>query len=55
VTEVVVYITDPASRPAVERELRTFFGSALPATTIVGTGLVVPDGLVEVVMTAVRQ
>jgi enamine deaminase RidA (YjgF/YER057c/UK114 family) len=55
VTEVVVYVTDLESCPAVERELRTFFGNARPATTIVGTGLVVPDGLVEAVMTAFRQ
>jgi enamine deaminase RidA (YjgF/YER057c/UK114 family) len=33
---------------------RGFFGQAFPARTTVGTGLVAPEGLVEIMVTAVK-
>ena len=34
---------------------RAFFGKAFPARATVQTGLVAPDGLVEIMVTAVKQ
>jgi enamine deaminase RidA (YjgF/YER057c/UK114 family) len=53
VVEALVYVTDLGRIPEVEREYRTFFGSHTPACTMVRSGLMAPDGLVEIMLTAV--
>jgi 2-iminobutanoate/2-iminopropanoate deaminase len=52
VAETFVYVTDPANAAAVDREYRSFFGAHHPARTTVRCGLVAPDGLVEIMLTA---
>lgn len=52
VVQSVVYLTDVGSFGAMNEEYRAFFGREFPARTTVGTRLVVPDGLVEIMMTA---
>ena len=53
VVEGLVYLTDPAAFPLMNREYRAFFGKQFPARATVVTPLVAPDGLVEIMMTAV--
>jgi 2-iminobutanoate/2-iminopropanoate deaminase len=53
VVEAMVYLKDVTSFAAMNDEYRTFFGGGFPARTTVGTPLVVDDGLVEIMLTAV--
>jgi aminoacrylate peracid reductase len=53
VVEGMVYLKDVSSFPAMNEQYRAFFGSSFPARTTVGTPLVVNDGLVEIMLTAV--
>jgi 2-iminobutanoate/2-iminopropanoate deaminase len=55
VVEGLVYLTDPAAFPAMNGEYRQFFGSDFPARATVVTPLVAPDGLVEIMVTAVSR
>jgi 2-iminobutanoate/2-iminopropanoate deaminase len=55
VVDSLVYITDPAAFQMMNEPYRAFFGTALPARTTVATPLVAPDGLVEIMMTAVVE
>jgi 2-iminobutanoate/2-iminopropanoate deaminase len=52
VAEAIVYVTDPANLPAIDREYRSFFGAHNPSRTTIRCGLVAPDGLVEIMLTA---
>jgi 2-iminobutanoate/2-iminopropanoate deaminase len=54
VVDSLVYLTDLGSFSAMNTEYRAFFGKDFPARTTVQSGLVAPDGLVEIMMTAVR-
>jgi enamine deaminase RidA (YjgF/YER057c/UK114 family) len=53
VVDSLVYLTDVGGFAAMNAEYRPFFVKEFPARTTVGTGLVVPDGLVEIMVTAV--
>jgi enamine deaminase RidA (YjgF/YER057c/UK114 family) len=55
VVEGLVYLTDPAAFAAMNQEYRAFFGSDFPARATVVTPLVAPDGLVEIMFTAVTR
>jgi reactive intermediate/imine deaminase len=55
VVDAMVYITDVGAFPRMNTEYRNFFGSDFPARTTVGSGLVAADGLVEIMMTAVKR
>lgn len=55
VVEAVVYVTDMKFLPDVDREYQAFFGEHVPARTTLRCGLVAPDGLVEILLTAVKQ
>lgn len=55
VVEAVVYVTDLNFLPDVDREYQAFFGNHAPARTTLRCGLVAPDGLVEILLTAVKQ
>jgi 2-iminobutanoate/2-iminopropanoate deaminase len=52
VVESTVYVTDARHLPDVSREYAAFFGSHAPARTDIVCGLVAPDGLVEIMLTA---
>lgn len=52
VVEAIVYVTDEKFLPDVDREYAAFFGSHTPARTNIVCGLVAPDGLVEIMLTA---
>jgi len=52
VDEAIVYVTDAKNLPAIDREYRSFFGSHNPSRTTIRCGLVAPDGLVEILLTA---
>lgn len=54
VVDSMVYLTDTANFGAMNEVYRAFFGQQFPARATVQTGLVVPDGLVEIMVTAVR-
>ena len=54
VVESMVYLKDVSSFAAMNEAYRAFFGGNFPARTTVGTPLVVDDGLVEIMLTAVR-
>jgi aminoacrylate peracid reductase len=54
VVDGVVYITDVQNFPAMNTGYRTIFTKEFPARATVGTGLVAPDGLVEIMFTAVK-
>jgi enamine deaminase RidA (YjgF/YER057c/UK114 family) len=54
VADTLVYVTDLAAVADVDREYHAFFGPHAPARTTVHSGLMAPDGLVEIMMTAVR-
>jgi len=53
VVESLVYITDTKFFSAMNDQYRAFFGKDFPARTTVATPLIAPDGLVEIMMTAV--
>jgi aminoacrylate peracid reductase len=55
VVDSLVYLTDLRSFQAMNDAYRPFFGKDFPARTTVQSGLVAPDGLVEIMMTAVRR
>jgi 2-iminobutanoate/2-iminopropanoate deaminase len=52
VAESVVYVTDVAAAPGVIAAIAAKPGGRLPAGTLVGTGLVSPDGRVEIMLNA---
>ena len=52
VVEGLVYLTDPAAFPLMNTEYRAFFGKDFPARATVVAPLVAPDGLVEIMVTA---
>jgi reactive intermediate/imine deaminase len=52
VCESIVYVTDLADAPLVLKGLAARSGGRLPAGTLVGTGLVSPEGRVEIMLTA---
>lgn len=54
VVDSVVYITDVQNFGAMNTGYRTAFIKDFPARATVGTGLVAPDGLVEIMFTAVK-
>ena len=54
VAEAIVYVTDAKNLPAVDREYEAFFGAHRPSRTTIRCGLVAPDGLVEIMLTAAR-
>lgn len=54
VVEGIVYLTDVGSFGAMNQEYRAFFERDFPARATVGTGLVAADGLVEIMLTAVK-
>ena len=53
VVEGLVYLTEPAAFPLMNKEYREFFGKDFPARATVVVPLVDPDGLVEIMVTAV--
>src|SRR5207253_1760756 len=55
VVESIVYLTDVNAFDEMNAAYREFFGAEFPARATVGTGLVAPDGLVEIMMTAVIE
>jgi enamine deaminase RidA (YjgF/YER057c/UK114 family) len=55
VAEAIVYVTDLKDLPAVDREYHTFFGAHRPARTTIQSGLMARDGLVDIMLTAVRR
>jgi aminoacrylate peracid reductase len=54
VVDSMVYLTDLGSFSSMNTEYRAFFGKDFPARTTVQSGLVAPDGQVEIMMTAVK-
>jgi 2-iminobutanoate/2-iminopropanoate deaminase len=54
VVESIVYLTDLSQFQAMNAEYREFFGKDFPARTTVGTGLVAPGAVIEIMMTAVK-
>jgi len=52
VVEAFVYVTDRKFLADVDREYEAFFGSHTPARTNIVCGLMAPDGLVEIMLTA---
>jgi 2-iminobutanoate/2-iminopropanoate deaminase len=54
VVDAVVYLTDVKNFAAMNDAYRPFFESRFPARTTIGAPLVVPDGLVEIMVTAER-
>jgi 2-iminobutanoate/2-iminopropanoate deaminase len=52
VDESIVYVTDMSAAPDVLKVFAARTGGRLPAGTLVGTGLVSPDGRVEIMLTA---
>lgn len=55
VGEAIVYVTDLKFLPEVDREYRAFFGAHAPARTTIRSGLMAADGLVEIMLTAVKR
>jgi len=53
VVDVVVYLSDVAHYGPMNDAYRAFFGRSFPARATLGCGLVNPDGLVEIMATAV--
>jgi enamine deaminase RidA (YjgF/YER057c/UK114 family) len=54
VVDSLVYLPDLAAYSAMNDAYRRFFGDAFPARATVASGLFAPDGLVEIMMTAVK-
>jgi 2-iminobutanoate/2-iminopropanoate deaminase len=55
VVDSVVYLTKRREFPAMNAAYREVMPPPFPARTTVETSLVAPDGLVEIMMTAVRR
>jgi 2-iminobutanoate/2-iminopropanoate deaminase len=55
VVETLVYVTGYELLADVDREYRAFFGAHEPARTTVRSGLMAADGLVEIMLTAVKR
>ena len=55
VVDALVYLTDMKYYPAMNDEYRKFIVKDFPARATVQTGLVAPDGLVEIMVTAVKR
>jgi reactive intermediate/imine deaminase len=55
VVDGLVYLTDLSKFAEMNGEYRAFFQKDFPARATVGTGLVSPGGMVEIMVTAVRQ
>jgi 2-iminobutanoate/2-iminopropanoate deaminase len=55
VVDSLVYLTDVKNYTAMNDVYRPFFGKDFPARATVQTGLVAPDGLVEIMVTAVKR
>jgi enamine deaminase RidA (YjgF/YER057c/UK114 family) len=55
VVDVLVYLTNAKDFAAMNAEYRAFFERDFPARATVQTGLVAPDGLIEIMMTAVTR
>jgi enamine deaminase RidA (YjgF/YER057c/UK114 family) len=54
VGEAFLYITDPTTLDVVVAEVAKVFPNGLPPGLVIGTGLVAPDGLVELMVTAAK-
>jgi 2-iminobutanoate/2-iminopropanoate deaminase len=54
VVDSLVYLTDIGNFPAMNEAYREIFTKDFPARATVQTGLVAPDGLVEIMFTAVK-
>jgi 2-iminobutanoate/2-iminopropanoate deaminase len=54
VVDGVVYLTDPKDFAEMNAAWREVFTTAPPARATVRTGLVAPDGVVEIMLTAVK-
>jgi enamine deaminase RidA (YjgF/YER057c/UK114 family) len=54
VVDALIYVTDLKFMPEVDREFAAFFRDHSPARTTVRAGLMAADGLVEIMMTAVK-
>jgi 2-iminobutanoate/2-iminopropanoate deaminase len=55
VIDSTVYVTDISTADVVVRALTAKTGAARVSATVVGTGLVSPDGVVEIMLTAAKQ
>ena len=55
VVDSLVYLTDLSKFQEMNAEYRPFFGKDFPARATVGTGLVSPGAVVEIMVTAVKQ
>ena len=55
VVDALVYLTDMKYYAPMNDEYRKFFGKDFPARATVQSGLVAPDGLVEIMLTAVKR
>jgi 2-iminobutanoate/2-iminopropanoate deaminase len=55
VADIVAFVTDIRHASAMENVLRDMMPSPSPTLTIVGSQLMSPDALVEIMMTAIRQ
>jgi 2-iminobutanoate/2-iminopropanoate deaminase len=55
VVDGLVYLTDLTQFQSMNQEYRTFFQKDFPARTTVGTGLVAPGAVVEIMVTAVKE
>jgi reactive intermediate/imine deaminase len=55
VVDSLVYLTDLKNYAAMNDAYRSFFEKSFPARTTIQSGLVAPDGLVEIMVTAVKQ
>jgi enamine deaminase RidA (YjgF/YER057c/UK114 family) len=55
VAEAIVYVPDLKNLPEIDREYQSFFGSHTPARTTIQSGLMAADGLVEIMLTAVKR
>ena len=54
VGEAFLYVTDMSTKDTVLAEVAKPFPKGLPAGLVIGTGLVAPDGLVELMVTAAK-
>jgi len=54
VAESIVYVTDISAAPGILKVFAEKSGGRLPAGTLVGTGLVSPEGRVEIMITAAK-
>ena len=54
VVDSMIYLTDLDHFARMNDEYRTFFGKDFPARATVGTGLMAPGALIEIMVTAVK-